>query len=114
MHEQAESWYNAYDGAVSGRSNEFLNRIGRLLVTKLSLERRLVGLQTTGVIDFESQPPVVDLHAFHVSDKARRQLSDETTDAFGRAGPIPRAGRRSVCVYAKEIFRARTTDCPSR
>ena len=85
-HDQAESWYNAYDGAVaSGQSNEFLNRIGRLLVTKLSLERRLLGLQSTAVIDFESQPPVVDLHAFHVNDAARRQLSEETINAFGRA-----------------------------
>ena len=85
-HDQAQSWYHAYDGALaSGRSNEFLNRIGRLLVTKLSLERRLVGLQSTTVIDFESQPPVVDLHAFHVNDAARRQLADEIIDAFGRA-----------------------------
>jgi hypothetical protein len=54
-------------------------------VTKLSLERRLLGLQSTAVIDFESQPPVVDLHAFHVNDAARRQLSEETINAFGRA-----------------------------
>jgi AAA domain, putative AbiEii toxin, Type IV TA system len=86
---QAEEWYHAYthpaEGVDFGPRNQFLSYFGRLLVTKLFLDRRLIGFRTVGVIDFESQPPTDDLHAFHVNDSAREQLSAETIDAFGKA-----------------------------
>ena len=86
---QAEEWYHAYthptEGVDSGPRNEFLSYFGRLLVIKLFLDRRLIGFRTVNVIDFESQPPTDDLHAFHVNDSAREQLSAETLDAFGKA-----------------------------
>ena len=44
--QQADEWYNGYDSAAADprRRNEFLYYFGRLLVTKLFIDRRLAGL----------------------------------------------------------------------
>jgi hypothetical protein len=86
--DQVRGWYDAYptwEGTSSDRANEFLLRIGRLLVTKLSLERRLNGLGTVGVINFETAPPQTELHSLRVNDNARSELAAETVRAFGKA-----------------------------
>lgn len=86
--EQVRGWYDAYptwEGASADRPNEFLQRIGRLLVTKLSLERRLTGLGTVGVINFETAPPQTELHSLRVNDAARSELAAETVATFGKA-----------------------------
>jgi hypothetical protein len=85
--QRADEWYNSYDNAAADprRRNEFLYYFGRLLVTKLFIDRRLAGLRTVGVIDFENAPPTDDLHAFHVNDLARKELCAETLDTFGKA-----------------------------
>jgi hypothetical protein len=73
------------DLAKGRRPSDFLAYFGRLLVTALFLERRLVAMQQVGVIDFESQPPQSDLHALHVNDEAKRGLLEETEATFSRA-----------------------------
>jgi hypothetical protein len=86
--DQVRGWYDAYptwEGVDSDRQNEFLLRIGRLLVTKLSLERRLTGLGTVGVINFETAPPGTELHSLRVNDAARSELAAETVATFGKA-----------------------------
>jgi hypothetical protein len=86
--DEVRGWYDAYPnwtGAGSDRTNEFLLRIGRLLVTKLSLERRLTNLGTVGVINFASAPPQTELHSLRVNDTACRELAAETVTTFGKA-----------------------------
>ncbi len=86
--EQVRGWYDAYptwEGSSSDRLNEFLLRIGRLLVTKLSIDRRVTGLGTVGVINFESAPPATELHSLRVDDTARQELAAETVNTFGKA-----------------------------
>jgi hypothetical protein len=84
--DQVRGWYDAYpEGASSDRQNEFLLRIGRLLVTKLSLDRRLIGLGTVGVINFETAPPQTELHSLRMNDTACRELAAETVRTFGKA-----------------------------
>jgi hypothetical protein len=97
--EQVRGWYDAYptwEGASADRPNEFLQRIGRLLVTKLSLERRLTGLGTVGVINFETAPPQTELHSLRVNDTACSELAAETVRTFGKAVCSGLALARSV------------------
>ena len=85
---QAEQWHTSYtpDSAPSTRKqSDFLNYFGRLLVTALFLERRLTSLNSTGVIDFDTQPPQHDLHALYLNDEARNLLLKEMLKSFGRA-----------------------------
>jgi hypothetical protein len=86
--EQVHAWYEAYptwEGTSADRHNEFLLRIGRLLVTKLSLDRRLTGLGNVGMINFETAPPQTELHSLRVNDTACSELAAETVRAFGKA-----------------------------
>lgn len=86
--DQVRGWYEVYptwEGTSSDRHNEFLQRIGRLLVTKLSLERRLTGFGTVQVINFETAPPGSELHSLRVNDTACRELAAETFTTFGKA-----------------------------
>src|SRR4051812_22134441 len=72
--QQAREWYNRYDPATTrpvGRNDDFLNYFGRLLITGLFLERRLLSLSATSVIDFLTQPPQHDLHALHLNERAK-------------------------------------------
>ena len=99
--EQVRGWYDAYptwEGASADRPNEFLQRIGRLLVTKLSLERRLTGLGTVGVIDFENAPPQSELHSLRVNDTACSELATETVRTFGKAVWPDHARGDSLCL----------------
>jgi len=96
--DQVGGWYDAYptwEGSSSDRPNEFLQRIGHLLVTKLSLERRLTGLGTVPVINFETAPPQTELHSLRLNDTACCELAAETVRAFGKAvWPDHAAGER--------------------
>ena len=99
--EQVRGWYDAYptwEGASADRPNEFLQRIGRLLVTKLSLERRLTGLGTVGVINFETAPPQTELHSLRVNDTACSELATETVRTFGKAVWPDHARGDSLCL----------------
>jgi hypothetical protein len=99
--EQVRGWYDAYptwEGASADRPNEFLQRIGRLLVTKLSLERRLTGLGTVGVINFETAPPQTELHSLRVNDTACSELAAETVRTFGKAVWPDHARGDSLCL----------------
>ncbi len=85
---QAHQWYSSFSPeslSSSRRQSEFLNYFGRLLVTALFLDRRLTFLASTGVIDFDAQPPQHDLHALYLDDKARTLLLEEIIGSFGRA-----------------------------
>lgn len=85
---QGQNWHSGYvplpDPAVRRRS-DFLNYFGRMLVTALFLDRRLISLNQTGIIDFQTQPPQTDLHALHLDDDARSKLFDELVGSFNKA-----------------------------
>lgn len=85
---QAQQWHGGFapeSTQISRRRNEFLNYFGRLLVTGLFLDRRLISLNSTGVIDFLTQPPQHDLHALYLDDHARQLLYEDVLSSFGRA-----------------------------
>jgi hypothetical protein len=85
---QVHGWYTAWptwEGTSSDRQIEFLSHIGRLQVTKLSLERRLTNLGTVGIINFETALPVTELHSLRVNDTACSELAAETMTTFGKA-----------------------------
>lgn len=67
------------------RRNEFLNYFGRMFVTALFLDRRLVSLNQVGVIDYLNQQPQHDLHALYLDDTARARLNTEMFESFGKA-----------------------------
>ena len=102
---QAEAWYSAYDGTPdiqSSRPNAFLGYFGRLLVTRLSLDRRLLAFGALGVINFESDPPAHDLHAFHIDDRARRILAAESHETFGKALWSDNMGGNLLCLRVND------------
>jgi hypothetical protein len=91
---EAQSWYNSYNSDFNSgyiydqkrtRHIDFLNHFGKLLVSGLFLDRRLLYVGSIGIIDFDTQAPQQDLHAFHVNDAARAALADEILNSFGRA-----------------------------
>jgi hypothetical protein len=85
---QVRGWYDAnsdWNDGTTQRPNEFLMRVGRLLVTKLSLDRRLTGLGSVGVIDFATAHPQSELHSLRANDKACRELAAEAVTTFGKA-----------------------------
>lgn len=84
---QAESWHQQIPEKLSDfkRPVEFLSFFGRLLVTGLFLDRRLIAANQVGLIDFENQPPQADLHALFVDDNAKKALFDEIRETFGKA-----------------------------
>jgi hypothetical protein len=95
---QAQQWHSSFspEGLKSARQqSEFLNYFGRLLVTGLFLDRRLVSLTSTSVIDFDTQSPQHDLHALYLDDQAKEQLLVEMRDSFGR-GVWPDMSRGSM------------------
>jgi hypothetical protein len=85
---QAEQWHNSFDPKVDRnvrRRSEFLNYFGRLFVTALFLDRRLIAMTSVGLIDFQTQPPQHELHALYLNDKARALLYTELVETFGKA-----------------------------
>jgi hypothetical protein len=85
---QAQSWHSSYEPTLSTpakRRSEFLNYFGRLFVTGLFLERRLIAIQQVGLIDFETQSPQHELHSLYLDDIARQSLFDELIESFGKA-----------------------------
>ncbi|HXZ01439.1 MAG TPA: AAA family ATPase [Stellaceae bacterium] len=81
--QQAENWYQT--APAPGQRNEYFAYFMRLLVTRLSLERRLANPASVNLIDFATQPPQSDLHAFYVNCVAQQQLSSESIEVFGKA-----------------------------
>ena len=74
--------------AQAGKRNlkdEYLGWFSRFLITVLFLENRLTALRPVATIDFENQPPGNDLHAFHLNDSAREDLTEEVQRAFSKA-----------------------------
>ncbi len=67
------------------RRNEYFGWFSKFLVTALFLENRLTSLTTVDTIDFEKQPPSNDLHALHLNDAARLELTKEIQRAFFKA-----------------------------
>ena len=95
---QAHHWHQSFspEGLKTARQqSEFLNYFGRLMVTGLFLDRRLVSLTSTGVIDFDTQSPQHDLHALYLDDQAKERLLVEMRDSFGR-GVWPDTSRGNV------------------
>ncbi len=83
---QVEQWKNQSASATSrNRKNEYFVWMSRYLVTALFLENRLTSLASTGTIDFVTQPPTNDLHALHLNDSARKELTGESQRAFSKA-----------------------------
>lgn len=84
--QQLEQWRTRSSQSVSRkRKNEYFGWLSRFLVTALFLENRLTSLTTVNTIDFEKQPPTHDLHALHLNDLARKELSAEVNRAFSKA-----------------------------
>src|SRR5205814_7094298 len=80
-------WHASFnpEGHSPRRPSEFLNYFGRLLVTALFLDRRLISMNAAGVVDFQTTSPQHDLHALFLDDHARELLYREMLDSFGRA-----------------------------
>jgi hypothetical protein len=84
---QIQSWHQVHDDTWDKprrRRDEYLGYFGRLLVTSLFLEHRLISLNRTGLIDFLNSPPQHDLHALYLSDTARQQLFEEIRASFAK------------------------------
>jgi len=102
---QAQSWHSSYVPTTDPkerRPSEYLNYFGRLLVTALFLERRLVALNQVGLIDFQNQPPQHDLHALYLDDAARQRLFDEILASFGKAVWPDTSRGNSICLRVSE------------
>jgi AAA domain, putative AbiEii toxin, Type IV TA system len=102
---QAQSWHSSYVPTTDPkerRPSEYLNYFGRLLVTALFLERRLVALNQVGLIDFQNQPPQHDLHALYLDDSARQNLFDEILDSFGKAVWPDTSRGNSICLRVSD------------
>jgi hypothetical protein len=87
-YDQASTWVRGFvpeDAPTPRKRSEFLTYFGRVFVTALFLERRLIALNQVGVIDFDTQPPQTDLHALYLNDQARAELFTETVNSFGKA-----------------------------
>ena len=80
---QAKAWHDAFNPAHDGPS-EFLQQLGRVLVAGLFLDRRLVSLGSTGLIDFQNQAPQHDRHVLYRNESAQAHLSEEMKTSFGR------------------------------
>jgi hypothetical protein len=102
---QGQTWHNSYVPSTDPkerRPSEYLNYFGRLLVTALFLERRLVSLNQVGLIDFQNQAPQHDLHALYLDESARKYLFDELLESFGKAvWPDPSRGN-SMCLRVSD------------
>jgi len=84
--DQLRQWQNKSDTATSKkRKNEYFGWASKYLVTALFLENRLTSLTSVPTIDFEKTPPNNDLHALHLNDKARQELTQESQRAFSKA-----------------------------
>lgn len=102
---QAQSWHSSYVPTTDPnerRPSEYLNYFGRLLVTALFLERRLVALNQIGLIDFKNQPPQHDLHALYLDDSAKQNLFDEILDSFGKAVWPDTSRGNSMCLRVSD------------
>lgn len=103
--DQAQSWYQSFapsDLPTPRRRNEFLNYFGRMLVTALFLERRLISVNHVGAFDYETEPPQNDLHALYINEAAKDELAQEMKQAFSRA-VWPDASRgKIVCLRVSD------------
>lgn len=85
--EQARAWHREYmerSEPTAARPDDFLRRFGKLLVTGLFLDRRLMSLNAVGVIDFLLNPVANDLQALFLNDSAQEQLWDEVLTSFAK------------------------------
>ena len=102
---QAQNLHNAYAPITDPkdrRASDYLNYFGRLLVTALFLERRLVALNQAGMIDLRDQPPQHDLHALFLDDSAKQRLFEEVVDSFGKAVWPDTSRGNSICLRVSD------------
>lgn len=89
------------DGNI-GPSNMFRANILRYLVRSLFLDRRLVSLTSTGVIQFSTQPPQHELHQLHTHDSAKHILNEEIVKSFGKAVWPDTSDGTVICLKVSE------------
>lgn len=86
--EHAAQWYEHYSKQPQTKDDErvqFLMTFGRMLMTALFLDRRLVSLMPVNGFDRNAQAPQSDLHVLHYDDQAQDDLWNETTRVFSKA-----------------------------
>jgi hypothetical protein len=98
---EAEGLYNSYDPVAWTRQRglqPFLNQFGRSLIAALFLDRRLAILNTTGLINFQNDPPTHDFHVLHTNDSARQELTREISESFGKAVWTDMTSGNTLCL----------------
>lgn len=76
--------WNPNDPPGPGRRN-FLDIVGKHMVTALFLERRLTSGSAVGAIDHQAQLPSAELHSLRLNDSAQSSLYEEIDNTFGMA-----------------------------
>src|SRR6266851_2229176 len=85
---QGEQWFADYSSRPEPKDYErtqFLTVFGRMLMTALFLDRRLVSLTQVSGFDRNAQAPQSDLHVLYYNDRAQDDLWNETTRVFSKA-----------------------------
>ncbi|MFN0300930.1 MAG: AAA family ATPase [Burkholderiales bacterium] len=77
--------YSAQPGRADYERSQFLMVFGRMLMTALFLDRRLVSLAQVNGFDRNAQAPQSDLHVLYYNHQAQDDLWDETTRVFSKA-----------------------------
>jgi len=109
LEDHAMAWHSSYarDESISGQQR-WLSIFGRLLVTALFLDRRLVAVNQTNLIDFETAPPQNDLHALHMNDNAKQRLQEELLNTFGHTVWLDTSRGNGLCIRVSD-----RRDCPT-
>jgi len=84
----AAQWFADYSAQAARKDHErsqFLMVFGRMLMTALFLDRRLVSLTQVNGFDRNAQAPQSDLHVLYYNDQAQDDLWNETTRVFSKA-----------------------------
>src|SRR6266540_5116792 len=77
----AAQWFADYSAQAARKDHErsqFLMVFGRMLMTALFLDRRLVSLTQVNGFDRNAQAPQSDLHVLYYNDQAQDDLWNET------------------------------------
>lgn len=101
---KAKNLHNKYnpDGKKPELRSDYLSYFGKLLITALFLDRRLISLNQVGVIDFQEQPPQQDLHALYLDDEAREGLFKEMLESFGKAVWPDSSRGKTMCIRVSD------------
>ncbi len=81
-------WFEQYSAQPARKDHErsqFLMVFGRMLMTALFLDRRLVSLVPVNSFDRNAQAPQSDFHVLHYADQAQDDLWNEITRVFSKA-----------------------------